>query len=558
MSRYSAPAGTPYRRFGAGRNWFRTTGATLTNSWLLILVGAVVGGQLGLLLSVLQDPTYQSTAVVYQTPVQGDSDLNIKQRTQGIVALLTSDRLISAALRSSGLRMTVAEAREATSPAANDGSSVVNIVATTHDPEISARLANALADTLPPMLHQLDGNPQAVGSPAADAVPVIDPRTGAPMILASAGPVAPVLPPVPGDNTAQAAGLPTTEPVAIPAPLPELAQRPIAVRLSMITPAVSDTTPVAPKIGRNIALGIVAGLLIAMLISYLRAHLRHKVEDGFELSEILGAPLLGSIPLNRHATGPCVVDLSRVGSPAGQAFRRLRTNIDGSNVLTGKRRIVVTSPTAEDGKTTIAVNLALTLAADGHRVVLVDAALSRGSTGGDDTGGLVGYLRGRTREELAAYAQPTRYDGLRVIYAGADVSDHTELLGTDRLRAGLEDLTNWFDYVIIDTTSMHTNSDPVVLARYADAVLLVVRSNKTYYLDLGTSLELLDNSGIPVAGVVLNGYPTNGLRPVFRRAPGPVSIRQMLNAVRGQTPPYDAPGDQLAHAAGGQRIDAGS
>ena len=298
MTRFRIRAATTYRRFGLGKNWFRASGVILANSWFAILVGALIGGLLGLTFSVLQRPTYQSTAVLYQTPVQGDSDLVVKQRTQGIVGMLTSDRLLSAALRSSGLRMSVSEAREATAPAANVGSSVVNIVTTTNDPEVSARLANALATTLPPLLQQLDGNPPAVGSPAAGGVQLIDPRTGVPIALEQAGTAEPAPQPNPGEDAIRT-GPPPPAPIGVPAPLPDTAQPPIAVQLSTITPAVPSATPVAPKFGRNITLGIVAGLLIAMFITYLRAHLRHKIEDGYELSEILGAPLLASIPLNR-------------------------------------------------------------------------------------------------------------------------------------------------------------------------------------------------------------------------------------------------------------------
>ena len=248
----------------------------------------------------------------------------------------------------------------------------------------------------------------------------------------------------------------------------------------------------------------------------------------------------------------------------------MRTNIDGSELLTGKRRIVVTSPTGQDGKTTTAVNLALALAAGGSSVVLVDAALGRASTepSGDSdvsgdvrVGGLVGYIRADNGNDIMAYTEPTRYAGVRVIYAGEDVADHTEMLGTDRLRHGLEELAARFDFVIVDSASMHSSSDALVLARHADAVLLVVRSNKTHYIDLGSSLELLDSSGIPLLGVVLNGYPTNGLRAAFGRIRKSVSVRQMLTGpihpVRQSGDDSQATSWSLRRAVGSQQMSTG-
>ncbi len=83
----------------------------LADNAVMIVLTMVIGGLIGLAFSLAQKPTYQSTAVLYQAPIQGDSDSTSKQRTQGIVSLLTSEKLVSAALRSSGLRMSVIDCR---------------------------------------------------------------------------------------------------------------------------------------------------------------------------------------------------------------------------------------------------------------------------------------------------------------------------------------------------------------------------------------------------------------------------------------------------------------
>lgn len=469
----------------------------LASNGLLIIAAMVIGGLIGLAFSLAQQPTYQSTAVMYQAPIQGDSDSTSKQRTQGIVALLTSDKLVSSALSGSGLRMTVKEAQEATTPTANVGSSIVNIVTTTHDPDISARLANALAATLPKVLQDVDGYP---------------------LLANPSGPTGwvqqfpPTAPPPAGDVPP---GGPTDQPVQQPATPPAGANYSAALRLSVISPAVAQPDPVAPKSGRNIVLGAIAGLLLAVFVSYLSARFTRKVQDTFELSDVLGTPVLGTVPARRISTGPCIVDFSRQGGAAAEAFRRIRTAVADSDILAGPaRRIVVTSPSLLDGVTTTAVNLGRALALDGSSVVLVDAVLrTRTSEPGDGesrsaddaTRDLAGYLNGGG--DIMACVAPTRHAGLSVVRAGDGVADPTEMLGSQRLRAGLDELATHFDYVIIDSPPLERRSDAVVLARAAETVLLVVRSQQTRYVDLGVGLETLDRAAIPVLGVVLNGYP---------------------------------------------------
>ena len=520
-----------YQRFGVRRDWFRSATIVLANSWAFIAIAALLGGLLGLTFSLFQQPTYQATAVLYQAPVQGDSDSTLKQRTQGITALLTSEKLISAALQAGGIRMSVAEAQESTTPTANAGSSVVNIVTTTHDPETSARLANALAATLPKMLRELDG-----------AVPLAAPFAGGARVPA------PVEPPtnVSDPNAAQAIPDPGGPPVQPIVASPSAGEQIDAgLRLSMISPAMADDTAVAPKFGRNIVLGVVAGLLFGVFVSYLTARVTRRVQDGFELSDVLGGPLLASVPLNQHVQGPCLVDLDRAGSPAAEAFRRMRIACGNSDLLDGPaRRIIVTSPSDQDGKTTTAVNLARALALNGSSVVLVDAALRTGSSEPHDGRGLIDFLQGDGN--VVAMTIPTRYPGLSYVAAGGAVANPTEVLGTARLRAGFDELSTRFDYVIVDSPSLRSRSDAIVLASAAEAVLMVVRSNKTRYADLGASIERLDSSGILLLGVVLNGYPRAGLVAPGGRAPESVSIDEIVRTIPDPAPAIDESDGQIS------------
>lgn len=499
---------------------------TLANNALYIVLAMLIGAMIGLTFSLAQKPTYQSTAVMYQAPIQGDSDSTSKQRTQGIVALLTSEKLLTAALRGSGLNMSVEQARESVTPTANVGSSIVNIVATTHDPETSARLANALAATLPKLLQDVDGypllaNPSGPTSwvqqfPPTDAPPADQVPTGAPPDQAA-------------------------EPSAPPSPS---ASYSAAVRLSVITPAVAEPKAVAPKFGRNILLGAIAFGLLAVFISYLAARFTRRVQDDFELGDVLGTPVLATIPARKQAGSPAIIDFTGPGA-AADAMRRLRTAVTVSDILAGPhRRIVVTSPALLDGVTTTAVNLGVALALNGASVVLVDAVLRTGPSDRSDEStetaekgdaDFASFLRGNN--DILACVTPTPYRGLSIVRARDGQTGPTELLSSGRLRAGLEQLADRFDYVIIDSPPLRRRSDAVLLARAAETVLLVVRSQRTRYVDLGVGLEALDRAGVPVLGVVLNGYPGPRWGPSFSRASDPVPLSRVIERV--ETPVSD-------------------
>jgi capsular exopolysaccharide synthesis family protein len=429
------------------------------NRWIVVVACVLVGGILGLILTTLQSPSYESSAVIYQTPHVTDSDSVSRQRTEAYTELLTSDRLIETALKASGLQMSVSEARDATTAGANAGSAILTVTVRTDNADESARLANALAEALPETVASLDGS--ATGSNQSDS-----------------------------DDVSP-------------------------VRLSLITPATPDDNGTGRNWGRNIALGVVAGLLVGLLYAYLRTQLSRRVQDGGSLSRFLSGPVLTNIPSDK-ALASGVVDFQR-GSAAAEAFRRLRTAITGPDPRRGDcRTIVVSSSTDGDGKTTTAINLAVALAESGCDVVLVDASVALGDTArsgprddghgdGRSPAGLADYLQ--SNNDIGEYVSASGESRLGIIAAGRAVSGPSELLTSSRMREGLADLAARANYVIIDTAALSSRSDAIVLGRWADAVLMVARSNHTRYADLGAGIERLALSDVPVLGVVLNDYP---------------------------------------------------
>ncbi|WMN01930.1 AAA family ATPase [Rhodococcus erythropolis] len=413
----------------------------------------------------VQSPSYESSAVIYQTPHFGDTDGTSRQRTEAYTKLLSSDFLIETALANTGLELSNTEVREMATASANVGSAILTVTVRSEDADTSAELANALAQALPGAVAVLDGS-----TPAPD----------------QSGAVAP-------------------DPV----------------RLSVISPALPDDAEGGPQYVRNALLGLIAGLLVGLLYAYLRSQISRKVQDAAALGKFLSGPVLASIPADK-ALETGVVDFSRE-SPAAEAFRRLRTSIADHEPGRGESRtIVVSSAVGGDGKTAVAMNLAIALAESGNEVVCVDAAgrdeadnrSARHGSGREKIppAGLIDYLLGD--DDIDRFVSASWHPKLSLIPAGRTVPSRSELLGDSRMRNALARLASRADYVIIDTAPMADRSDALVLGRWADAILLVARSDHTRYADLGAVLERLSLAQLGVCGVVLNDFP----RPLARSA----------------------------------------
>ena len=496
--------GITYRPDGGGNEWLRSTLGALRNSWIILLTCVLLGGFLGLILTTQQSPAYESSAVIYQTPRVSDSESTSRQRTEAYTELLTSDRLITDALEESGIQMSVSDVREATSAGANEGSAILTVTVRTDSAEKSANLANALANALPATVAALDGE-QAPRGRTGDAA---------------------------ADST----------------------------RLSLITPAIPDDADGGRNYGRNIAVGIAAGLLVGLLVSYFRSLLSRRVQDEGALTNYLSGPVLAGIPVDKSLRESGLVDFAEADGAAAEAFRRLRTVITGHHSdQRNYRTIVVTSATDGDGKTTTAINLAVALAEAGFGVVFVDASLAvrasgsenRNGGGSNSPVGLTEYLG--SGRDIGEYAVASWQSKLWIVPAGNAVNNPSELLGTDRMRGALAELATRSDYVVVDSTSL-TRSDAIVLGRAADGVLVVARSNRTRYVDLGAAIERLSLAAVPVLGVVLNGDASGSSASGRRRGRDRTSVSELL-AAKSAADPSGAGAFQTTAGEGRRRAE---
>ena len=198
-------------------------------------------------------------------------------------------------------------------------------------------------------------------------------------------------------------------------------------------------------------------------------------------------------------------------SAVAESYKTIRTNlqfllarIDGCKVVT------VTSPQASDGKTTNAVNLAISFSQLGKRVLLIDADLRRPSVYRklkiENNDGLSGILAGFCSAEKTVISINPNFS---VLPSGAVPPNPSELLASKDFESLIEKLKDSYDYILIDTAPIGVISDALSVARNSAGVLLVIKEKVTTYQDFEKVSDSLKLAQIPLLGVILNGTTTD-------------------------------------------------
>jgi capsular exopolysaccharide synthesis family protein len=285
-------------------------------------------------------------------------------------------------------------------------------------------------------------------------------------------------------------------------------------RVIPVESAELPTSPVSPRTDRNTALGIVLGALLGLGYAVLRSTLDRRLRTAADVESRFPVPVVGSIPTStslrdRTTTDPTRTAYGHEDPSAGEAFRKLRTNLVYMDVDNPPRVLVVTSPKPGDGKSTVAANIAMTLESSGQKVVLIDADLRRpmvaDAFGLDPVVGLTSVLSGQLPIEVALRPVPGRAN-LQVLTSGPLPPNPSELLGSKAMGALVRSLAGGPDggYVIIDAPPLLPVTDAAILSTSADGAFVVVSSGKTLDTELGSALGSLEAVGARTLGVVIN------------------------------------------------------
>jgi len=305
--------------------------------------------------------------------------------------------------------------------------------------------------------------------------------------------------------------------------------------IRVVDPALVPTTPSAPQKTRNILLSILVGLVGGIGLAIFREYLDNTVKSPDDIESLTGLPSLAVVPtlpdgngrrgrLSRIAgngsapevTSPRVELLSYVQpkSQISEAFRALRTSLMLSQAEHPPQVILVTSSLPREGKTTCAVNLAVTFAQLGDRTLIIDSDLRKPGirralnfTAGKE-GGLSSYLAGVSSLDEVTVPHPA-IGNLTVLTTGPVPPSPADLLSSHRMREGLLELRRRFKFIVIDSPPIMAATDAVILSALTDGVLLVVRSGNTPKEAFTRARDLLSAVKCRLLGVVLNAVDSS-------------------------------------------------
>jgi succinoglycan biosynthesis transport protein ExoP len=289
--------------------------------------------------------------------------------------------------------------------------------------------------------------------------------------------------------------------------------------IRMMDSAKVPTTPVSPNVPRAVAAAVAVALFLAMGLVLLLEAIDNTVKTQEDVEQNLGLTLLGLVPTieNDGRNGSSVAvegipdsrDLYVLTHPTSQVAeccRAIRTNLLFMSPDKPFKSLLISSAGPQEGKTTVAVSMAITMAQSGLRVLLVDTDMRRprihkalGVPSSVD--GISSAIVGGGR--VQNYLRSTAVPNLSILPCGACPPNPAELLLAERFRHMVLEMTDDFDRVIFDSPPLGVVTDAAILARSTDATLLVAKAGRTTKYALARALRQL-GSGVHVLGCVLN------------------------------------------------------
>ena len=295
-------------------------------------------------------------------------------------------------------------------------------------------------------------------------------------------------------------------------------------KVKIIDEALVPKSPVRPKIPTNIALGGMLGLILGVGAAFARSMLDTKVRSPEDLRRH-GHSLLGTVPdmqpvvesdfegrehvdIEGRKYSTRLISLLNPLSPISESYRHLRTNLQFSRPDSEVRVVMVTSAGPGEGKSVTSSNLAVTMAQAGRRTLYLDADLRRSSGhkmfGVSREPGLVDLLFEPYSTVGDRFA--TDVENLHVLPTGSSVPNPAEVLGSEKMRDLIEQLRGDFDCIVIDTSPVLAVTDPLLVSKHCDAVVMVHSANLTEQPAVERAFEALQRIGTQPSGAVLNRF----------------------------------------------------
>ncbi len=285
--------------------------------------------------------------------------------------------------------------------------------------------------------------------------------------------------------------------------------------IRIIDEAPVPTEPVFPNVNINTLLAAVIGLVGGLLFVYFNDLFSDSFDTQESVERELEMDVIAIIPKykeKKNAYNRGLIALNEPNSYLAESFKMLRTNINYMNKETDSKVIMLTSSVASEGKTTTCCNLAITMAQEHKKVLLVDGDLRKPNLFKvfkiNMLPGLTDIIYGKyALEEAVQHA--INVPGLDILTSGRHTSMTTELLGSVSFRRIIDDARAKYDYIIIDAPPVLNVSDTIIISKLVDKVLFVVAMEKTNRALVREAKKGLDKVSVKTMGMILTNMTIN-------------------------------------------------
>lgn len=303
-------------------------------------------------------------------------------------------------------------------------------------------------------------------------------------------------------------------------------ERPTKVRL--LDEAPEPAEPFYPDRKKNLAISLVIGLLLGIGAAFLLEEMEESIRTSDDVKNYLNLPVLGSVPYSSETINKLITDVP-LKSPIAEAYRRLSFFTQLFCLDPPIKSLLVTSSKSDEGKSTTMSNMAISMAQEGTKVLIVDTDLRRPMLhrmfGIDNSLGLSSILTGELEAEIAVsdmstsgqlpkesfmevvvdrLIQPANIKGLNIIPSGPLPANSIELLRSERMLSFLRTAEKKADIVIFDSPPAIHVIDAVVLSQILDGVLLIINSGRINREEALQVKYMIESTKTPIIGVALN------------------------------------------------------
>ena len=289
-----------------------------------------------------------------------------------------------------------------------------------------------------------------------------------------------------------------------------------SLNINVLETARPADKPSKPPKARYMAIALLFGLVLAGGLALVRDRMDQRLRSMEEISAALGLPALGVVPSMSRREGPAIrgkkayLDSKSIWA---ETYRTMRTAVLFSDSKTKSRTILVTSPEAGDGKTTVVSNLAIAMAQAGQKTLVLEADFRKPMQNkifgvNHDNKGLSSVLAGA--DELEEVIKSTCVSGLDILTCGPDVPNPSETLYSANFAKVMKLLAKQYDRIIVDSPPVLPVTDAQILASICQITILVLRAEKSTRKASQQAHDALVSVGARVLGVVVNDVPKNG------------------------------------------------